>query len=364
MTTITTRQIADVTGKPHSDVLKAVRVFFEKSCGDLNEYVRPYKSNNREYIQYELDTEIAEKFLLRFAPDTFEKLGLTRRSEIVTEPPTNLFTLKDIENLPLPTPSEVDGMTMSSLEIAKLTEKLHHDVLRDIRKVLESIGNTESNFACSYLDASGKANPVYNLPYRETMILITGYSIPLRAKVVDRWQEIEKAKTSNTLTMPNFTDPAEAAIAWAAQYRKSVEAKRVADEAIKVAAQKTEQLALAAPKVQFYDDVVSSENWMTMMEAAKALGVGRIGLMEFMRSVKLLMRAPNLNAAYDQCIKSGCFRTDVKVHQKPDGATVIYNNTVVSGKGLALIQKRIGENPHQAGLYLKYPKVTETKENK
>lgn len=80
---------------------------------------------------------------------------------------------------------------MTSREIAEVTGKMHKDVMRDIRVMLDQLGIGERNFASSYLSAQNKPLPEYRLPYRETMILVTGYSVTLRAKVIDRWAELE-----------------------------------------------------------------------------------------------------------------------------------------------------------------------------
>lgn len=84
-------------------------------------------------------------------------------------------------------------LTMSSLEIAALTGKNHADVLRDIRNMLEGLEIGASNFAGSYKSEQNKDLPCYNLPKRETLILVSGYSISLRARIIDRWQELENA---------------------------------------------------------------------------------------------------------------------------------------------------------------------------
>ena len=76
--------------------------------------------------------------------------------------------------------------TMDSREIAKLTGKNHAHVCRDIRNMLERLAGGESRFASSYLSAQNKPVTCYALPYRETMILISGYSVELRSKVIDR----------------------------------------------------------------------------------------------------------------------------------------------------------------------------------
>jgi len=91
---------------------------------------------------------------------------------------------------------------MSSREIAELTGKEHKDVMRDIRVTLTQLGQTSAQFCAHLPDAYGRAQPVFNLPYRETMILLTGYSVPMRAKVVDRWQELESPSESGHLMAP------------------------------------------------------------------------------------------------------------------------------------------------------------------
>lgn len=84
-------------------------------------------------------------------------------------------------------------MTMSSLQIAAKTGKRHHHVLRDIKKMLEGLGEGATKFGCTYLDALGKSHPAYNLPERECYILATGYSIPLRAAIIDEWRAMKAA---------------------------------------------------------------------------------------------------------------------------------------------------------------------------
>lgn len=80
---------------------------------------------------------------------------------------------------------------MSSREIAEVPGKRHDNVMADIRNMLGELGIGALSFQASYLSAQNKALLEYRLPYRETMILFTGYSVTLRAKVIDRWAELE-----------------------------------------------------------------------------------------------------------------------------------------------------------------------------
>ena len=81
--------------------------------------------------------------------------------------------------------------TMSSREVAELTGKEHKHVLADIRNMCESLKIDSAEFSAQYKDTTGRSLPCFNLPKRETLILVSGYSVELRAKIIDRWQELE-----------------------------------------------------------------------------------------------------------------------------------------------------------------------------
>lgn len=83
------------------------------------------------------------------------------------------------------------GLTMSSLEIAARAGKQHKHVLVDIRKMLTALGSQPAEFSARYVDAKGQERECFDLPKRETFILVTGYDVARRAAVIDRWQELE-----------------------------------------------------------------------------------------------------------------------------------------------------------------------------
>lgn len=104
----------------------------------------------------------------------------------------------------------VDGKkVMDSRDIANVTKKRHDHVLRDIRSMQEQVKDA-TIFGGIYLDRYGREKPLFKLPYRETMILLSGYSAELRAKVIDRWLFLEKKHTAvreeSKKTRNRFTD--------------------------------------------------------------------------------------------------------------------------------------------------------------
>lgn len=128
-----------------------------------------------------------------------------------------------------------NNQTMSSREIAKLTGKRHDNVMSDIRSMFESLEIQSPVFLGDYKDSKGRTYQQFNLPKRETLILVSGYSIQLRAKIIDRWEYLERkeqAKSYFKLTRQTSKDeylPMTNAIAEAHEEIKSYHFSNEAD---------------------------------------------------------------------------------------------------------------------------------------
>lgn len=93
-----------------------------------------------------------------------------------------------------------------------------------------------------------------------------------------------------------------------------------------------------APKAQFHDAVVEAINCQSVQEIAKVLGTGPNRLFKFLRDEGLLMRN---NLPYQQHLDAGYFRVVEKQYNDGRGESHTYTRTLVTGKGLAYIQKRL-----------------------
>ena len=102
--------------------------------------------------------------------------------------------------------------TMDSREIAEITGKEHRNVTRDIEEQLGKLEGGVLRFEHTYRNSqNGQEYRCYKLPYRETMILISGYSVELRAAVVDRWMELERAEADRQAKYKKLRDKSRAA---------------------------------------------------------------------------------------------------------------------------------------------------------
>jgi phage regulator Rha-like protein len=90
-----------------------------------------------------------------------------------------------MSNLPT-TFASPEAITMTSREIAELTGKMHQDVLYDIRNMLEQLGQTSAEFSANLPDSYGRAQPGFRLPKDLTITLVSGYSVPMRHRIVTR----------------------------------------------------------------------------------------------------------------------------------------------------------------------------------
>lgn len=101
-------------------------------------------------------------------------------------------------------------------------------------------------------------------------------------------------------------------------------------------AKKDEEIAVLAPKAEFFDTVADSKTAIDMAQAAKVLnmGIGRNDLFAFLRNEKILM---NDNTPYQTYIDRGYFRTIEQKYSKPDGSIHISIKTLVYQRGLDFI---------------------------
>ena len=83
---------------------------------------------------------------------------------------------------------------MDSRELAEITGKRHDNVCRDIDAMLDELGFDRLKFEGVYRGGNGEQRRCYILPKRESLILASGYSVKLRAAIIDRWAELEAGR--------------------------------------------------------------------------------------------------------------------------------------------------------------------------
>ena len=92
--------------------------------------------------------------------------------------------------------SVMDAGRMTSLEIAEITGKPHNDVLKAIRKMEQAwVKVNGGNFSLvDYTDSKGELRPCYSLSKTECLYIATKFNDEARAKLVLRWEQLERAE--------------------------------------------------------------------------------------------------------------------------------------------------------------------------
>ena len=128
-----------------------------------------------------------------------------------------------------------ESLTITSREIAELTNKEHAHVLRDIRTLKEQLGDMFEGYVQSWIHPQNKQTyEEFSLGKDTCITLLLGYDSVARMKVVKRWGELERGAG---VSLPNFANPAEAARAWAVVYEEKNAALALAHEATRTKAE-------------------------------------------------------------------------------------------------------------------------------
>ena len=225
--------------------------------------------------------------------------------------------------------------TMSSREIADLTGKRHDNVMRDIRTMLIELHGEEGllSFEASYTNEQNKQQPCFMLPKRETLILVSGYSVQMRAKIIDRWQELEtQAATPAPVPAQAFQIPATLA-----------EALRLAADQCDRADKAESALAVAAPKAEALDRIATAEGSLCLTDAAKELQRRPKDVITWMSANKWIYKRAGSASwiAYQDRIQAGLLEHKSHIVLLADGTERIRDQVRVTAKGLARLAECI-----------------------
>lgn len=230
--------------------------------------------------------------------------GITKATEVMTK--SDAIAIRQINGEPV----------MSTLRIAEVTGKNHRDILKTCRNAFEELGIEESKFSLLYNSDNNQKVKHYLLPEREFNIIISGYSIKYRAKLIDELIEYRKEL--------NHKDPLQIARETVIMLDREIEA------------QKEENRLMD----KLINSVLNNEKLITFEHTTKLLydrygiQVGRNGLMKACRDVGLLMEN---NRPYQR------YANWFKVVKKSTTNNQVYDVTLVYEDKVKLIYKHIAK---------------------
>jgi|SRR5471032_454959 len=219
--------------------------------------------------------------------------------------------------------------TMTSREIADLVEKRHDNVKRTIDTLAASgvIGVPQIE---EYLDSLNRPATEYCIGKRDSYVIVAQLSPEFTARLVDRWEELEAAAAS---ALPDFSNPAAAARAWADE----VEAK----QALQI------ELAAAAPAVEFVEKYVDCTGLKGFRQVCKMLRANEHVFRAFLADEKIMYSLGGEWAPFAQHLDAGRFV--VKAGQSETSGHA-FNSAKFTPKGVKWVAGEFAKYQLKGGL--------------
>lgn len=215
---------------------------------------------------------------------------------------------------------------LTSKEIAELTDKNHSDVMRDLRKQFEELEIGQSTFASSYFNSQNKKQPMFRLDKEQTLILVSGYSIKLRAKIIKRLNELE----DNNQIPKSFSE----ALLLAGKLQEEKESLQIEID--------NQQKMIENVIYNINDELFSLSSVAKLLKIKKDGKVlGRNKFFELLRTDKLLQNHfQNKNRPYQKYINNNVFMEKLEYVKALETTVHI---TYVTQKGLDYLMKKYKE---------------------
>ena len=224
--------------------------------------------------------------------------------------------------------------TMTSLEIAEVIGMRHADVMRSIRNMEEAwVKVSERNFALSSYKQSQpnggyKDVPCYVLNKTECLYVATKFNDEARAKLVLRWEKLEKKEQYQV--PQSFAE----ALMLAAKQQEKIEQQQLAlesknEEIIQLSATITEM----QPKVSYVDTILSSKETVTTTQIAQDYGLSAKALNVLLRNFGVQHKVGGQWILYSKYLPCGYVQSETVPITHRDGSAGSVMHTKWTQKG-------------------------------
>ena len=220
-----------------------------------------------------------------------------------------------------------DNQTMTSLQIAEVTGKKHFNVLAAIRKMEPAWENQAGiKFNCSSTkDKSGKMIPLYILTKTECLFVATKFNDEARAKLVLRWEQLEKERQQKTVSQNETTtlhaDPSQLTrkqlllmALEAEEERERLKEEKEELEAEKYglmieSGQKDQQIKQLKERTAYMNVIMSDQTNVTVSQIAQDYGMAAVAFNKLLNGLRIQRRVGEQWILYSDFLNLGYVST-------------------------------------------------------
>ena len=221
-------------------------------------------------------------------------------------------------------------VVVSSRQVAESFSKQHKNVIQSIQDILTSSEKSANLFCETTLpDTYGRLQKIYLMNRDGFTLLAMGFTgkeaLQWKMKYIEAFNEMEERLNRQTLALPNFKNPAEAARAWAEEFDKRQMVEK--------------QLEEAKPKCIFADAVATAKTSILIGDLAKLIkqngyDIGQKRLFAWLRENGYLIKnGSSKNSPTQRAMDMALFEIKETTVVLPNESTKITKTTKVTGKG-------------------------------
>lgn len=236
---------------------------------------------------------------------------------------------------------------IDSREVAEMVGKQHNELLKDIRRYAEQLGEgkiPQSDFftESTYKSDRGKEYPCYNVTKKGCEFIahkLTGVKgTEFTAKYINRFHEMEDAIKAH---IPTGNELIALAVVEAQKLlaQKEEEIKQLEDSV----QQMDKVITELTPKADYADRILSSNNCMTVTQIAQDYGLSAVSFNRILSRAGIQRKVGEQWILYAEYQGKGYVQNKTYDYEKSNGTTGTKLSTVWTQKGRLFLYNRLKE---------------------
>lgn len=224
----------------------------------------------------------------------------------------------------------------NSLLVAKKFGKEHKHVLDAIRTIIKGCADFSADpmfEETTYVnEQNGQKYPMFVMNRDGFTLLAMGFNgkqaMQFKLDYISAFNKMEQTIKNSTMTaLPDFSNPAEAARAWAQEYEQKMIATKRADEAEQQVVTLTKEIEAMGPKVSYYDMILNNKSTVLTTQIALDYGMSAKAFNIMLFEKRIQHKVGDQWILYAPYISQGYMHSKpVEIHHNNGLRTIKYNS--------------------------------------